>query len=351
MERDETASMKLESMKTALVTGITGQDGSYLAEMLLDRGYKVYGFVRRENWFRPNNASHLADRVHVLFGDMAEGVDISTALQESRPDEVYNLASQSRPDESWARAAETLMINGMGAIRLFEAVRHVCPRARVYQASSSEMFGDVVDTPQNEATPFRPANPYAASKVYAHEMVRIYRRSYGLFICSGIAFNHESERRPLHFVTQKIAYGAACASLGIRRSRDLNECGRPIVDEGRLALGNLDTARDWGHSSDFVRAMWLMLQRPEADDFVVGTGQRHTLRELCQVAYAAVGLDWQDHVGRDPALERPMETGHTVADARKARSVLKWEPTISFEQMVRKMVDAQVARLQSRNSR
>lgn len=333
-------------MKKALITGITGQDGSYLAELLLERGYQVFGLIRRENWFRPNHVNPLDDRVQIVFGDMSEGVDISSALQEAEPDEVYNLASQSRPDESWARAPETLMINGMGALRLFEAVRHVCPQARVYQASSSEMFGHVKETPQNEHTPFKPANPYAASKVYAHDMVRIYRESYGLFICSGIAFNHESERRPLHFVTQKIAYGAACAALGIKRSRDLNECGRPIVEGGRLALGNLDTARDWGHASDFVRAMWSMLQLPQPDDFVVGTGQLHTLRQLCHVAYGIVGLDWQDHVRRDTALVRPLETGKTVADARKARSVLKWEPTISFEQMVRKMVDAQIARLE-----
>ena len=333
-------------MKKALITGITGQDGSYLAELLLERGYQVFGLIRRENWFRPNHVNPLDDRVQIVFGDMSEGVDISSALQEAEPDEVYNLASQSRPDESWARAPETLMINGMGALRLFEAVRHVCPQARVYQASSSEMFGHVKETPQNEHTPFKPANPYAASKVYAHDMVRVYRESYGLFICSGIAFNHESERRPLHFVTQKIAYGAACAALGIKRSRDLNECGRPMVEGGRLALGNLDTARDWGHASDFVRAMWSMLQLPQPDDFVVGTGQLHTLRQLCHVAYGIVGLDWQDHVRRDTALVRPLETGKTVADARKARSVLKWEPTISFEQMVRKMVDAQIARLE-----
>lgn len=336
-------------MKRALITGITGQDGSYLAEFLLARGYEVFGLVRRENWFRPNNASALAGKVHVLFGDMSEGIDISSALQDAKPDEVYNLASQSRPDESWARAPETLMINGMGALRLFEAVRHVCPQARVYQASSSEMFGRVECIPQNEDTPFNPVSPYAASKVYAHDMVRIYRESYGLFICSGIAFNHESERRPLHFVTQKIAYGAACAALGIETSRDLNECGKPIVEGGRLALGNLDAARDWGHASDFVRAMWLMLQLPQPDDFVVGTGQLHTLRQLCQAAYGIVGLNWEDHVVRDQALARPLETGQTVADARKAREVLKWAPTISFEQMVRKMVDAQIARLQPRS--
>jgi GDPmannose 4,6-dehydratase len=333
-------------MKRALITGITGQDGSFLAEFLLERGYEVFGLARRESWFRPNNASHLADRVKVLFGDMSEGTDISSALQEARPDEIYNLASQSRPGESWVRGPETLMINGMGAIRLFEAVRHICPKARVYHASSSEMFGQATCSPQNEGTPFNPSNPYAAAKVYAHQMVLIYRESYGLFISSGILFNHESERRPLHFVTQKIAYGAACAALDIKDSPDLNERGNSIVGDGRLSLGNLDIARDWGHAIDFVRAMWLIVQQEQPDDYVVGTGELHTLRQLCQAAYRRVGLNWQDHVVSDPALVRPMETGQTLADASKARRILNWAPTLSFEEMVHKMVDAQIVRLE-----
>ncbi len=334
-------------MKRALITGITGQDGSFLAELLLEKGYQVFGLARQDSWYRPNNASHLAGRVEILFGDMSEGVDIVSAIQDGKPDEIYNLASQSRPGESWVRAPETLMINGMGAIRLFEAVRHTCPHTRVYHASSSEMFGQAKYIPQNEETPFNPSNPYAAAKVYAHNMVRIYRDSYGMFISSGILFNHESERRPLHFVTQKIAYGAACAALHIKESLDLNERGHPIVSGGRLALGNLDIARDWGHAIDFVRAMWLMLQQDQPDDFVVGTGELHTLRQLCQAAYGRVGLNWQDHVISDPELVRPMETGQTLADASKARRILNWTPTISFEQMVGKMVDAQIARLKS----
>ena len=334
-------------MKRALITGITGQDGSFLAEFLLERGYEVFGLARRKSWFRPNNASHLADRVKVLFGDMSEGTDISSTLQDAEPDEIYNLASQSRPSESWVRAPETLMINGMGAIRMFEAMRHCCPKARIYHASSSEMFGQAKCIPQNEETPFNPANPYAAAKVFAHQMVRIYRESYGLFISSGILFNHESERRPLHFVTQKIAYGAACAALGIKESPDLNERGHPIVADGRLSLGNLDIARDWGHAIDFVRAMWLIVQQERPDHFVVGTGELHTLRQLCQAAYGRVDLNWQDHVVSDPALVRPLETGQTLADASKARKMLNWEPTVSFEEMVSKMVDARIARLES----
>lgn len=332
-------------MKRALITGITGQDGSFLAEFLLARGYAVYGLARRESWFRANNASHLAGRVEILFGDMTEGIDIASAVQDARPDEIYNLASQSRPGESWARAPETLMINGMAAIRLFETVRHACPAARVYHASSSEMFGRTTGVAQDEDTPFNPQNPYAAAKVYAHQMARIYRESYGMFIATGILFNHESERRPLHFVTQKIAYGAACAALGIGDSPDLNERGRPIVEQGRLALGNLEVARDWGHARDFVRAMWLILQQAEADDFVVGTGIVHTLRDLCDAAYAHVGLDWRAHVVSDPALVRPLETGRTVANPARARARLGWEPEIGFAQMVHGMVDAQLARL------
>ncbi len=332
-------------MKRALITGITGQDGSFLAEFLLARGYAVYGLARRESWFRANNASHLAGRVEILFGDMTEGIDIASAVQDARPDEIYNLASQSRPGESWARAPETLMINGMAAIRLFETVRHACPAARVYHASSSEMFGRTTGVAQDEDTPFNPQNPYAAAKVYAHQMARIYRESYGMFIATGILFNHESERRPLHFVTQKIAYGAACAALGIGDSPDLNERGRPIVEHGHLALGNLEVARDWGHARDFVRAMWLILQQAEADDFVVGTGIVHTLRDLCDAAYAHVGLDWRAHVVSDPALVRPLETGRTVANPARARARLGWEPEIGFAQMVHGMVDAQLARL------
>jgi GDPmannose 4,6-dehydratase len=210
------------------------------------------------------------------------------------------------------------------------------------------MFGQAKTVPQNEDTAFNPSNPYAATKVFAHQMVRIYRESYGLFISSGVLFNHESERRPLHFVTQKIAYGAACAALGLKESPDLNERGHPIVSNGQLSLGNLEVARDWGHATDFVRAMWLMLQHTSPDDFVVGTGKIHTLRQLCEFAYRRVGLNWQDHVVTDPGLVRPLETGQTLADSSKAHKILGWEPTISFEQMVGKMVDAQIARLDSR---
>lgn len=332
-------------MKRALITGITGQDGSYLAELLLQQGYQVFGLARRESWYRPNNASHLASQIQILFGDVTDGVDITSALRDACPDEIYNLASQSRPGESWARAPETLRVNGLAAIQLFEAVRHNFPQCRVYHASSSEMFGPALSTSQNENTPFNPVNPYAAAKVYAHQMAKIYRQSYGLYISSGILFNHESERRPLHFLTQKVAYGAACAALGIVNSPDLNEVGKPIVENGKLALGNLSIARDWGYAGDFVRAMWLMLQQNYAGDYVVGTGQLHTLQALCETAYGSVGQDWSANVCCDTALVRPIESGKTIADSTKAQSELGWSPTVSFDQMVKKMVERQIQSL------
>jgi len=334
-------------MKRALITGITGQDGSYLAEFLSKKGYQVFGLARRESWYRQNCASHLAGKIDILFGDVTEGVDIAGAIQEARPDEIYNLASQSRPGESWSRAPETLMVNGLAAIRLFEAVRHGRRDCRIYHASSSEMFGQPLLSPQDEKTPFNPVNPYAAAKVYAHQMARIYRESYGLHIACGIMFNHESERRPLHFLMQKVAYGAACAALEIKDSPDLNERGRPIVENGRMALGNLDVARDWGYAPDFVQAMWLILQRDQPDDFIVGTGQLHTLRELCKTAYRLIGRDWRESVISDPELIRPMESGKTLANFSKASELLGWSPTVAFETMVGRIVDAQMRRLKN----
>lgn len=334
-------------MKRALITGITGQDGSFLAEYLLRKNYKVFGLARRESWYRTNNASHLADKVKIIFGDVSDGLDIASALQEAQPDEVYNLASQSRPGESWARAPETLQVNGLAAIRLYEAVRHHHAGCRVYHASSSEMFGQAMALSQNEKTPFNPVNPYAAAKVYAHQMAKIYRESYGLYIACGILFNHESERRPLHFLTQKVAYGAACAALTITNSPDLNEVGNPIVNNGKLALGNLSIARDWGYAGDFVHAMWLMLQRDVPDEFVIGTGQLHTLQQLCEIAYSSVNQDWRKSVYSDPAFMRPLELGQSLADPSKAQRELGWTPTITFEEMIHRMVMAQITRLKT----
>ena len=332
-------------MQKALITGITGQDGSLLADWLLNKGYQVFGMARQDSWLKPNLVSHLSDKISILFGDISNAFDIATAIRDIAPHEIYNLASQSRPGESWSRAPETVIVNGVGAINLFEAVRKECPKAKVYHASSSEMFGRTLVSPQNEDTSFDPVNPYAAAKVYAHHMARIYRESYGLFIACGILFNHESERRPLHFVTQKIAYGAACAALGILDSPDTNERGFPIVSQGKLALGNLDIARDWGYASDFVRAMWLMLQQNEPHDIVIGTGQLHTLKELCDIAYRCVDKDWREHVISDAAFVRPLETHQTVADSSKAERMLGWRPHVNFHDMVKKMVRFQMKRL------
>lgn len=329
-------------MKKALITGITGQDGSYMAEFLLTKGYQVFGFARQDSWLKAQLPQELKHSIQIIYGDMSNALDIATAISVSTPDEIYNLASQSRPSESWGRAAETLLINGSGAIHLFEAVRIMKPETRVYHASSSEMFGKIALSPQNEDTPFEPISPYAASKVYAHHMAKIYRESYGLFIANGILFNHESERRPLHFVTQKIAHGAACAALNISESPFMNERGLPIVSSGKLSLGNLNVTRDWGYAEDFVRAMWLILQQEKADDFVIGTGKTHTLKELCEIAYRIVGKDWRDFVVSDPLLTRPLDAHQTVADNKKAANVLDWQPSISFENMIHRMVSAQI---------
>lgn len=328
-------------MKTALITGVAGQDGFFLSNLLLEKGYRVVGVARKDS----NNMCNINPRVQVCWADVSNHQALAAILQDIRPQEIYHLASQSKPGKSWACASETLIANGMCAVRLFEAVRAYCPFAKVYHASSSEMFGRTDESPQNENTPFMPVNPYAAAKVYAHQMARIYRESDGLFIANGILFNHESERRPLHFVTQKIAYGAACAALGVSDSPEVNEQGYPIVQRGFLTLGNLEVARDWGYAKDFVHAMWLMLQQAEPDDFIIGTGQLHTLQELCEIAYAHVGHDWRNCVRTDDAFKRPLEPNPTLADARKAKQVLGWVPETNFNEMVQRMVQFNIKRL------
>ena len=332
-------------MKSALITGITGQDGFFLTEFLLEKGYRVIGFSRNEARLKDHFSSHFGSDVQMFFGGLSSELDIASVIESTKPDEIYNLASQSSPRESWAQASETLIANGLGAIRLFEAVRTRSPATRVCHASSSELFGQATQVPQNENTPFNAANPYAASKLYAHQMAKIYRENHHLYIANAILFNHESEHRPLHFVSQKIAYGAACAALGILNSPDTNETGVPIVFDGKLALGNFDVMRDWGYAPDFVRAMWLMLQQDKADDFVIGTGLLHTLRELCEIAYRHAGHRWQDHVFSDPALFSPLGISQTVADATKAHQILGWEPSVGFQEMIETMVDAQIKRL------
>lgn len=334
--------------RRALITGITGQDGILLAEALLNKGYDVVGFGRKASIIMHTDLKWLFQRISFAYGDLADAVDIVDAIQHHQPDEIYNLASQSAPGMSWEQSVETGEITGMGAHRLLEAVRRFKPDSRVYQASSSEMFGDVLESPQNEKTPFNPTNPYAAAKIYGHQLANIYRRSYGMFISCGILFNHESPYRGMRFLTQKVTYGAACAKLGIEQSEALNEEGEPIVQNAKLSLGNLDAARDWGHARDYVDVMWRMLQCPTPDDYVIGTGKLRTVRDLCNVAYGYVGKNWQEHIVTDPRFVRPSDTGPTVADASKARSELGWAPTVSFEAMIAEMVDAHISMLTER---
>lgn len=331
--------------KEALITGITGQDGSYLAELLLGKDYRVTGLVRRTSHDLFPNIRHIQEHLNLIYADLLDGVSLVEALKRAQPDEVYNLASQSAPGDSWRLPIHTAEITALGAHRVFDGVRQIRPMARVYQASSSEMYGWVKEVPQNEETPFNPANPYAAAKLYAHNLAKIYRTSYDMFIACGILFNHESPKRGLGFVTQKVAYGAACAKLGIRTSPHLNELGEPIVKDGKISLGNLEAKRDWGFAGDYVRAMWLMLQQANPEDFVIATGETHSIRDLCDVAFRYVGLNWEDYVVKDQRLVRPTETGPLIGDASKAKNKLGWEPKVTFPELVATMVDAHLARL------
>jgi GDPmannose 4,6-dehydratase len=318
------------SERRALVTGITGQDGSYLAELLLDEGYDVYGMVRRASTENVERIAHLLDRVTLVQADLLDQFSLVAAIEESRPDELYNLAAQSFVPTSWRQPVLTAEFTATGVTRLLEAIRTVDPSIRFYQASSSEMYGKVREVPQNELTPFYPRSPYGVAKAYGHFITVNYRESYDLFAVSGILFNHESPRRGLEFVTRKITDGVARIALG-------------LTDE--LRLGNLDAKRDWGFAGDYVRAMWLMLQRDDPADYVVGTGAEHSVREFAEIAFAHAGLDPDRHIVVDPALLRPAEVDHLVADPARARAELGWEPETSFEDLARMMVDSDLARL------
>jgi GDPmannose 4,6-dehydratase len=316
--------------KRALITGITGQDGSYLAEFLLDKDYQVYGLVRRSSTINFERLAHLQDRIELLPGDLLDESSLITALNQSQADEVYNLASQSFVPTSWNQPVLTGEFTALGVTRMLEAVRVVNPKARFYQASSSEMFGMVRESPQNEMTHFYPRSPYGVAKLYGHWITVNYRESYDLFACSGILFNHESPRRGLEFVTRKVSYGVAQIKLGLRQ---------------KLPMGNLEAERDWGFTADYVKAMWLMLQQDQPEDYVVATGITHSVRRLLEVAFEHVGLDYRDHVEVDPKLLRPAEVYHLKGDASKARRKLGWDPRVSFEQLVQMMVDEDLNRL------
>jgi GDPmannose 4,6-dehydratase len=318
--------------RRALITGITGQDGSFLAELLLQKGYEVHGMVRRLSSENHDRIEPIRDRLQLHTGDLLDERSLVSVLRASEPDEIYNLAAMSFVPASWSQPTLTAEFTAVGVMRMLEAMREVCPESRFYQASSSEMFGKVREKPQNETTPFYPRSPYGVSKVFGHFITVNYRESYGLHACSGILFNHESERRGLEFVTRKVAHGVAAIKLGMSKE---------------LRLGNLDAGRDWGYAPDYVEAMWLMLQREEAEDFVIGTGEDHSVRELVRIAFDHVGLDPADHVVQDPELLRPAEVDELIADSSRAREELGWEPRTSFEELVRLMVDADVGRLQA----
>ncbi len=321
--------------KRALITGITGQDGSYLADFLLEQGYEVFGLVRRSSTLNFQRIRHIQDKITILSADLLDQNSLLTAMAEAEPDEVYNLAAQSFVPTSWTQPVLTGEATALGVMRMLEAVKRVSPKARFYQASSSEMFGRVRESPQTERTPFYPRSPYGVAKVYGHWITVNYRESYGLFAVSGILFNHESPRRGLEFVTRKVSYGVARIKLGLARE---------------LPLGNLDAKRDWGFAGDYVRAMWQMLQEEAPSDYVVGTGVQHSVRDLIELAFEHVGLDWREHVVQDERFLRPAEVDTLVADASKARRQLGWEPTVDFDGLVRMMVDADLELLSSPRS-
>ena len=316
--------------KVAFITGITGQDGSYLAELLLSKGYKVYGMVRRASVDKFERISHIMDKVELIQGDLLDQYSLISALKKAQPSEVYNLAAQSFVPTSWAQPVLTSEFTAVGVTRMLESIRLVDPKIRFYQASSSEMYGKVLETPQSETTPFYPRSPYGVAKVYGHYITVNYRESYDLFAVSGILFNHESPRRGLEFVTRKVTDAVARIKLGL---------------SSELRLGNLDARRDWGFAGDYVEAMWLMLQQDTPDDYVIATGETHTVKELVQVAFDHAGLDWEKYVKLDPAFIRPAEVDLLIGDPVKAKKQLGWTPKVSFEQLVKMMVDSDIEKL------
>jgi GDPmannose 4,6-dehydratase len=318
--------------RTALITGITGQDGSYLAELLLTKGYRVVGIVRRSSTTPYERISHLVDKVELLSADLLDQHSLVDAMEACEPDEIYNLAAQSFVQTSWSQPVLTGEFTALGVTRVLEAMRKAAPKARFYQASSSEMFGQVVETPQRETTPYYPRSPYGVAKVYGHWITVNYRESFGLYAVSGILFNHESPRRGLEFVTRKVTDGVARIRLGLQKE---------------LHLGNLDARRDWGFAGDYVDAMWRMLQQDEPDDYVVGTGETWSVRQLCEIAFSCAGLHWEDHVVVDPKFMRPAEVDLLVADPSKAKRVLGWAQKVEFEELVSMMYDADLARHQA----
>ncbi len=332
--------------KRAFITGISGQDGSYLTEFLLDKGYEVAGLVRRNAALDLGNINHLKEDVKIYYGDLQSPESIALALLDFKPGEIYNLASLSSPLASFSDKFGTIMVTGVGALQVFERAKRVTPDARIYQASTSEMFGVPKQVPQNEDTPFNPANPYAVSKEFAHRMANIARKDKNdpQFISCGILFNHESPRRGLNFVTRKITAAVACIKNNKKEGIPLNEIGEPIVSGGKVKLGDLNAKRDWGYAPDFVEMMWKMLQHNEADDFVVATGETHTVKEFSQEAFSVVGLNWEDYVTTDSHFIPPVQTGPLCGDPTKAKKVLGWESKTKFKDLIKIMVHADLAK-------
>lgn len=336
----------MANKKRAFITGITGQDGSYLTELLLDKGYEVAGLVRRNAALDLGNIEEIKDQVKIYYGDLQSPESIALALYDFKPGEIYNLASLSSPLGSFADKFASIMITGVGALHVYERAKQVVPDAKIYQASTSEMFGAPKEVPQNEDTSFNPVNPYAACKEFAHRMAIIARRdrTKPQFISCGILFNHESPRRGLNFVTRKITVAVACIKNGRKENIPLNEVGEPIIQNGKLKLGDLQATRDWGYAPDYVEAMWKMLQQKEADDFVVATGETHTVKEFAKEAFAVVGLNWEDFCLTDPHFIPPVQTGPLCGDASKAKKMLKWEPNTNFKDLVKIMVHSDLAK-------
>ena len=330
--------------KTAFITGITGQDGSYLAEFLLARDYRVVGLVRRSTHYRYSNIEHLSGKIALEFGDLMDAETVEGIVREYKPDEVYNLAAQSVPADSWRQPFVTGEITGLGTVRVLDAVRKWQPKARYYQASSREIYGGVEHVVVNEATPLLANNPYGVAKLYAHLMTHVYRDSYDLFACAGVLFNHESPRRSLHFVTRKVTTAVACIHLNVTHP-PLNELGEPLVHQGKLKIGNLDAVRDWGYAAEYVEAMWLMLQQDQPHDYVIGTNTAYTVEDLCRVAFEVVGLDWRAHVETDARFLRPTEIAASRGDYARAEAELGWQPRTHFHELVRLMVKADIERL------
>ncbi len=316
-------------MPKAMITGVTGQDGSYLAEFLLGKGYEVIGVVRRTSHHSYERIDHLLDRLHIVTADLLDQHSLTTAVRDTQPDEVYNLAAQSYVPTSFAQPVLTGEFTALGVTRILEAIRLACPTARFYQASSSEMFGKVSESPQNEETAFHPRSPYGVAKVYGHWITVNYREAYGLYAVSGILFNHESPRRGLEFVTRKVSHAVARICHGTQK---------------RLKLGNLESRRDWGFAGDYVDAMWRMLQQPVPQDYVIGSGSTHSVEDLVRIAFSHVGLDWHDYVDLDPSLQRPAEVDLLLADPQRAERDLGWKATMGFEELIRMMVDADLQR-------